>query len=58
MITYQAANTEDTVAIAHLHALSWEQNYQDEFSQDYLAHHVRGDRLQVWTDRMKNPAAN
>lgn len=58
MITYQAAKREDTIAIAQLHALSWEQNYQDEFTQHYLEHEVRADRLQVWTNRMKNPAAN
>ncbi len=58
MITYQAAKTADTAAIAQLHALSWEQHYQDEFTQYYLEHEVRTDRLQVWTDRMKEPAAN
>lgn len=57
MITYQAAKTEDAAAIAQLHALSWEQHYQDEFTQHYLEHEVRTDRLQVWTDRMKQPVA-
>lgn len=58
MIVYQAASADDAGAIALLHAQSWEQHYRNEYTAHYLNHEVRADRLQVWTNRMTNPADN
>ena len=55
MIFYTEGTSADTEAIANLHALSWEQHYQGEFTANYLEHEVRADRMEVWTKRMKAP---
>ena len=57
-IIFQEARVEDALAIAALHALSWQQNYQSVFSSDYLHSKVLEERKQVWLQRLQHPKPN
>lgn len=52
------ATPHDIEIIAHLHTLSWQTAYRGILSDDYLDHHVRADRMEVWTKRLNAPADN
>lgn len=52
MIIYRYATYTDYSDIAAIHAINWQQNYQDVLSATYLADEVHEDRKQVWQDRM------
>lgn len=52
------ARTEDFVAIAQLHALSWSVTYSDVLSPDYLQLTVPMERQAAWRERFKNPKEN
>lgn len=46
----------DHQRIAQLHAKSWQHNYGHSFDAHYLRHDVLEDRLQVWEERLRQPA--
>lgn len=50
------ASKQDIAAIAALHALSWQQNYHEVLSKQYLKDKVLDDRLSIWTARLTEPA--
>ena len=58
MLKFRAANKEDYKAIAALHAKSWQENYRTDFSAHFLDHLALEDRLEVWKNRLENPAEN
>ena len=49
------AGPDDAAAIAHLHAESWRAHYRGSFSDAYLDGPIHGERLQVWTERLRHP---
>jgi len=51
----RAASTEDLTRISELHALSWQQNYQQALSAEFLQKHVQADRNQLWKQRLHQP---
>jgi ribosomal protein S18 acetylase RimI-like enzyme len=58
MITFRFAGENDAAAVAALHAKSWQQNYRGVFSDHYLDHEVKSERLSVWKERLANPPEN
>lgn len=58
MLSFRAPNIEDYNAIAALHARSWQENYRDDFSANFLDNLALEDRLKVWKGRLENPAEN
>ena len=55
---FRLATTQDIERIAQLHAQSWKTAYRGLLSDEYLDHRVEADRLTVWNERLRNPAAN
>jgi ribosomal protein S18 acetylase RimI-like enzyme len=49
------ATFADAPAIARLHADSWRRNYRGAYADAYLDGDVIADRLEVWTDRLREP---
>ena len=49
---------DDLDNIAHLHATSWQENYNEVLAESYLKKEVFKDRLAVWTERLNNPVEN
>lgn len=58
MIAFRTASKKDALAIAKLHAKSWQQNYRDAFSDDFLDHEVIKERQTVWQKRLGDPPQN
>lgn len=58
MLVFRKATISDISAIAELHAISWQQNYRGAFSDTYLDKEALDDRMEVWADRLTNPATN
>lgn len=58
MLVFRQAKHEDAQHIAQLHTVSWQQNYRGTFSDYYLDHEVLPNRIQVWQERLENPAQN
>jgi len=58
MITYQLAINSDCHHIATLHAKSWQQNNRGILDDNFLDNLVQKERLEVWTERFKNPTDN
>lgn len=54
-MTFRNAEMTDAAAIAALHAQSWQVNYRNSMSADYLENVAPQERLDVWTARMNNP---
>jgi ribosomal protein S18 acetylase RimI-like enzyme len=50
------ANSDDSKAIAVLHADSWRRHYRGAYSDAYLDGDVISDRLVVWANRLHAPA--
>jgi len=44
---------KDISGIANLHALSWQENYNEVLSKNYLEHKVLDERLGVWTKALE-----
>ncbi|WP_046287452.1 GNAT family N-acetyltransferase [Zobellia galactanivorans] len=55
MMVYRPAVADDALAIAHLHAKSWQENYRGAFSDRYLDGEALNDRQEVWADRLRDP---
>ncbi|MBT2162575.1 GNAT family N-acetyltransferase [Zobellia barbeyronii] len=55
MIAYRSAVLADAMAIAQLHAKSWQENYRGAFSDVYLDDLALSERQQVWHKRLENP---
>ncbi|PSR56451.1 N-acetyltransferase [Adhaeribacter arboris] len=58
MIILRDAQFSDHVAIAKLHAASWQQHYRGIMSDYFLDKEVEQDRLNVWHQRLQSPRAN
>ncbi|MGB3145615.1 MAG: N-acetyltransferase, partial [Maribacter sp.] len=58
MVVFKKATSKDAERIAHLHALSWQQNYREAFSAHFLDNEVVNDRLTVWKERFDHPKEN
>ena len=53
-----APQSDDSMAIASLHAQSWQENYRGVFSDRFLNHVLIDDRLKIWTKRVNAPSSN
>jgi GNAT superfamily N-acetyltransferase len=53
--TFRQANPADAPAVAHLHADSWRRHYRGAYSDAFLDGDVLADRLEVWTERLREP---
>ncbi len=58
MIEYRPAISEDTEAIASLHARSWRQNYRGAFLDTFLDGDLPEERLRAWRERLGRPPEN
>lgn len=58
MIVFRTASKKDALAIAKLHAISWQQNYRNTFSDNFLDHEVTKERQTVWQKRLADPPQN
>ncbi|MEX1195602.1 MAG: GNAT family N-acetyltransferase [Dehalococcoidia bacterium] len=57
-MNYREATRDDTLAIATLHAESWQVAYRGAYSDDFLDGPVLQDRIAVWERRMSSPRAD
>ena len=57
-MVFRQAVEKDALAIADLHARSWQLHYRGSFSDAYLDGPVLKDRQRVWTKRMIDPTGN
>lgn len=57
-VNIRQATNADHHHIAILHAKSWQENYAEVLSADYLAHKVLAERLTVWCRRLSSPNTN
>ena len=51
MIEYRLAEPTDAIAIAALHADSWQRHYRGVFEDEYLDDEVHVERKKVWLER-------
>lgn len=58
MITYREATAKDADSIAHLHSISWQQNYRGAFGDEFLNGPVLENRRDVWQNRLHQPVPN
>ncbi|NJB71053.1 ribosomal protein S18 acetylase RimI-like enzyme [Saonia flava] len=58
MISYRLAVKSDYLAIANLHAVSWQENYRGDFTDDFLDNQVMDERLGVWRERFATSKHN
>ena len=54
-LQFRSAGAEDAGAIAALHADSWRLHYRGAYSDAFLDGDIRGDRLVVWVERLREP---
>ncbi|CAH9050256.1 hypothetical protein PSECIP111951_03947 [Pseudoalteromonas holothuriae] len=57
-IKIRAANPDDSLLIATLHAKSWQENYRTAISKEYLRDTVFNERKQIWLTRLNHPKIN
>ena len=50
---FRSASLQDAEAIAALHADSWRRHYRGAYSDAFLDGDVHGDRLVLWTERLR-----
>lgn len=58
MLVFREAKKEDAENVTLLHVLSWQQNYRDSFSDDFLDNEASTERLAVWKERLIKPDKN
>src|SRR5258708_16945646 len=51
---FRLAGPGDAEAVAALHADSWRRHYRGAYSDAYLDGDVEGDRLAVWSERLRD----
>jgi len=54
-VSFRAARADDALAIARLHADSWQRHYRGAYSDAFLDGDVEGFLGRIWTDRMSTP---
>lgn len=54
---FRVATAANAARIATLHADSWRNSYRGMLSNHFLDHEVEADRLAVWENRLRCPAA-
>src|SRR5579862_375712 len=52
----RTANLADAERVAALHAASWRSAYRGALSEEYLRGPIDRDRLDLWTQRLREPA--
>lgn len=52
---FRSAGPADAAAVARLHADSWRRHYRGAYSDAFLDGDVLRDRLDVWTERLREP---
>jgi len=57
-MNFRIATLDDLANIAHLHAISWQENYHSVLAASYLNEMVFKERLQLWAERLNNPLEN
>jgi len=57
MVLYRNATEKDIAGIATLHAKSWQENYRDALSDDFLDNKALNERMEVWRDRLQKADA-
>lgn len=55
---FRTGTSNDIERIAKLHAVSWQQNYRESFSADFLDNLAFDNRLKEWAKRLQHPAEN
>lgn len=58
VVIISKATVADIENIACLHAISWQENYREALSADFLDNKVLADRMALWTMRLNTPTAN
>lgn len=58
MVSFRAPTRADALAIAKLHAKSWQEHYRGAFSDAFLDNEAPSERRKVWNDRLQNPSSN
>jgi ribosomal protein S18 acetylase RimI-like enzyme len=53
---FRTAVETDAPAVAALHADSWRRHYRGAYADAFLDGDVHADRLEVWTQRLREPA--
>ena len=56
-VNIRQATSADLDNIASLHAKSWQENYAQVLSADYLNNKVLAERMRLWTTRLNSPSA-
>ena len=51
-VEYRVGSSNDSAAVASLHADSWRRHYRGAYSDTYLDGDIVADRMEVWTARM------
>jgi GNAT superfamily N-acetyltransferase len=54
----RSALQSDAEEVAALHATSWRNSYRGALSEEYLSGDVLGDRIALWTQRLRQPRPN
>ena len=54
-LRFRLARPADAVAVARLHADSWRRHYRGAYADAFLNGDVDGDRLAIWTERLREP---
>jgi len=57
-MNYRQAGNADSGQLALLHADSWRRTYRGLFSEYFLEHEADVERLQTWTQRLREPPLN
>jgi ribosomal protein S18 acetylase RimI-like enzyme len=57
-MVFRNGTLNDVERIANLHAVSWQQNYRESFSADFLDKKAHADRLHIWQGRFANFSKN
>lgn len=56
-LRFRSATPADAEAVAALHAESWRRHYRGAYSDAFLDGDVETERLQAWTERLRQPEA-
>ncbi|HET6988253.1 MAG TPA: hypothetical protein VFI00_16630, partial [Kribbella sp.] len=55
-LTFRLAGAEDALAVAGLHADSWQRHYRGAYADDFLDGEPGGFLAGRWTDRLAQPS--
>ena len=58
MVELRTAELPDYIAIAKIHSKSWQENYRDILSNQFLDNEVEKDHLELWQKRLASSMAD